>query len=105
SDGRGVGNNYTDSAPWLTGAALPENARPRAIQDHEIGCATYPGCRSAGKMEKCKCAAACAAGDGDFTVPLTPLDRDLLKRCLNHEPGSWNDFVDRFLGLIYHVIN
>jgi len=38
-------------------------------------------------------------------VPLTPLDRDLLKRCLSHEPGSWNDFVDRYLGLIYHVIN
>src|SRR5207247_1950069 len=28
-----------------------------------------------------------------------------LNRCLNHEPGSWNEFVDRFLGLIYHVIN
>jgi RNA polymerase sigma-70 factor (ECF subfamily) len=24
---------------------------------------------------------------------------------LNKEPGSWNDFVDRFLGLIYHVIH
>jgi RNA polymerase sigma-70 factor (ECF subfamily) len=33
------------------------------------------------------------------------VDRDLLKRCLNHDPGSWNVFVDRFLGLIYHVIN
>jgi RNA polymerase sigma-70 factor (ECF subfamily) len=38
-------------------------------------------------------------------VPLTALDRDLLKRCLQHEPGSWNEFVDRYLGLIYHVIN
>jgi RNA polymerase sigma-70 factor (ECF subfamily) len=27
-----------------------------------------------------------------------------LQRCLHHEPGAWNDFVDRFLGLIYHVI-
>src|SRR5437870_13143392 len=42
---------------------------------------------------------------GILTVPLTPLDRDLLKRCLQHEPASWNDFVDRYLGLIYHVIN
>jgi RNA polymerase sigma-70 factor (ECF subfamily) len=33
------------------------------------------------------------------------VDRELLKRCLNHEPGSWNEFVDRFLGLIYHTIN
>jgi RNA polymerase sigma-70 factor, ECF subfamily len=38
-------------------------------------------------------------------VALTSLDRDLLKRCLNREPGAWNDFVDRFLGLIYHVIH
>jgi RNA polymerase sigma-70 factor, ECF subfamily len=36
--------------------------------------------------------------------PFTAEDRDLLKRCLNREPGSWNDFVDRFLGLIYHTI-
>jgi RNA polymerase sigma-70 factor, ECF subfamily len=38
-------------------------------------------------------------------VALTALDRDLLKRCLAHEPGAWNDFVDRFLGLFYHVIH
>ncbi|HXD84854.1 MAG TPA: sigma-70 family RNA polymerase sigma factor [Urbifossiella sp.] len=37
--------------------------------------------------------------------PFTSVDRDLLKRCLNKEPGSWNDFVDRFLSLIYHVIS
>ena len=36
--------------------------------------------------------------------PFTSVDRDLLRRCLNKEPGSWNDFVDRFLSLIYHVI-
>jgi RNA polymerase sigma-70 factor (ECF subfamily) len=33
------------------------------------------------------------------------LDRDLLRRCLLRHPGAWNDFVDRFLGLIYHVIH
>jgi RNA polymerase sigma-70 factor (ECF subfamily) len=38
-------------------------------------------------------------------VALTTLDRKILERCLNHEPGAWNDFVDRFLGLIYHVIH
>lgn len=37
-------------------------------------------------------------------MALTARDREILKRCLNHEPGAWNDFVDRFLGLIYHVI-
>src|SRR5690242_7668931 len=41
----------------------------------------------------------------DAHVALTNLDRDLLKRCLAHQPGAWNDFVDRFLGLIYHVVH
>lgn len=36
--------------------------------------------------------------------PFTELDRDLLERCLSQAPGSWNEFVDRFLSLIYHVI-
>lgn len=38
-------------------------------------------------------------------MALTPLDKQLLQRCLNRESGAWNDFVDRFLGLIYHVIH
>ena len=37
-------------------------------------------------------------------MALTAVDRELLRRCLHHEPGAWNDFVDRFLGLVYHVI-
>ena len=37
-------------------------------------------------------------------TPFTAVDRDLLKRCLHREPGSWNDFVDRFLSIIYHTI-
>lgn len=38
-------------------------------------------------------------------MALTPVDRDLLSRCLKKQPGAWNDFVDRFLSLIYHVIH
>lgn len=38
-------------------------------------------------------------------MALTATDRTLIQRCLNHEPGAWNDFVDRFLGLIYHVVH
>ncbi len=38
-------------------------------------------------------------------MPLTSADKGLLQRCTNHESGAWNDFVDRFLGLIYHVIH
>ena len=43
--------------------------------------------------------------NGDWDVALTAVDRNLVQRCLNHESGAWNDFVDRFLGLIYHVIH
>jgi RNA polymerase sigma-70 factor (ECF subfamily) len=42
---------------------------------------------------------------GDSRVALTASDRALIQRCLNHEPGAWNDFVDRYLGLIYHVVH
>lgn len=38
-------------------------------------------------------------------VALTAIDRALLQRCLNHQPGAWNDFVDRYLGLFYHVVH
>jgi RNA polymerase sigma-70 factor, ECF subfamily len=38
-------------------------------------------------------------------MALTSVDRALLQRCMQHDPGAWNDFVDRFLGLIYHVIH
>jgi RNA polymerase sigma-70 factor (ECF subfamily) len=38
-------------------------------------------------------------------VPLSDIDRQLLDRCLRHEHGAWNDFVDRYMGLIYHVIH
>ena len=37
-------------------------------------------------------------------MALTGQDRNLLRQCLGHEPGAWNDFIDRYLGLIYHVI-
>src|SRR5947209_12626028 len=40
-----------------------------------------------------------------WAVALTAVDRSLLQRCLNHASGAWNDFVDRFLGLIYHVVH
>jgi RNA polymerase sigma-70 factor (ECF subfamily) len=29
----------------------------------------------------------------------------LLQRCLDREPGAWNDFVDEYIHLIYHVIH
>jgi RNA polymerase sigma-70 factor (ECF subfamily) len=38
-------------------------------------------------------------------VALTTVDRALLQRCLTRQAGAWNDFVDRFLGLIYHTVH
>jgi RNA polymerase sigma-70 factor (ECF subfamily) len=38
-------------------------------------------------------------------MPLTELDKELIRRCLTHQSGAWNDFVDRYVGLIYHVIH
>ena len=38
-------------------------------------------------------------------MALTNLDRELVRRCLAHTPGAWNDFVDRFAGMIYHTVH
>jgi RNA polymerase sigma-70 factor (ECF subfamily) len=38
-------------------------------------------------------------------VALSELDRDLLEYCLKGEPLGWQKFVDRFMGLVVHVIN
>jgi RNA polymerase sigma-70 factor (ECF subfamily) len=40
---------------------------------------------------------------GDI-VSLPENDRGLLNRCLEHEPGAWKEFVDRYAGLFSHVI-
>jgi RNA polymerase sigma-70 factor, ECF subfamily len=42
---------------------------------------------------------------GGSAVPLRDIDSQLIDRCLRKEPGAWNDFVDRYMGLIYHVIH
>jgi RNA polymerase sigma-70 factor (ECF subfamily) len=38
-------------------------------------------------------------------VSLTAFDRDLLQALLAKQPAAWNDFVDRFLSLVYHAIH
>lgn len=38
-------------------------------------------------------------------VALSEIDRNLLQRCLAGKPRAWKDFVDRFMGLVIHVIN
>ena len=36
---------------------------------------------------------------------LSEIDRGLLKRCLAGEDDAWRNFVDRFLGLVLHVVD
>lgn len=36
---------------------------------------------------------------------LSEIDRNLLQRCLDRKPRAWEDFVDRFMGLVLHVVN
>ncbi len=38
-------------------------------------------------------------------MALSEIDRNLLQRCLARKPRAWEDFVDRFLGLVVHVVN
>lgn len=38
-------------------------------------------------------------------MALSEIDRNLLERCLANQPRSWEDFVDRFMGLVIHVVN
>jgi RNA polymerase sigma-70 factor, ECF subfamily len=38
-------------------------------------------------------------------VVLSVIDRTLLNRCIEGAPGAWEDFVDRFIALISHVVS
>jgi RNA polymerase sigma-70 factor (ECF subfamily) len=38
-------------------------------------------------------------------VALSEFDRGLLERCLARRPKAWDEFVDRFMGLVVHVTN
>jgi RNA polymerase sigma-70 factor, ECF subfamily len=38
-------------------------------------------------------------------VALSDIDRNLLTRCLANKPNAWRDFVDRYMGLVVHVVN
>ncbi|MGO8691130.1 MAG: RNA polymerase sigma factor [Thermoguttaceae bacterium] len=43
--------------------------------------------------------------EGNYRVGLSEIDRNLLERCLQKKPRAWDDFVDRFVGLVIHVVN
>ena len=42
---------------------------------------------------------------GEDTVALSEIDRLLLERCLERKPKAWEDFVDRFMGLVVYTVN
>jgi RNA polymerase sigma-70 factor (ECF subfamily) len=46
-----------------------------------------------------------AAYQWERPVALSEVDRQLLRECLDHASQSWEAFVDRFLGLVVHVVN
>ncbi|MFH1265421.1 MAG: sigma-70 family RNA polymerase sigma factor [Planctomycetota bacterium] len=37
-------------------------------------------------------------------MALSEIDRHLLERCLERKTRAWEDFVDRFMGLVIHVV-
>lgn len=37
-------------------------------------------------------------------MALSEIDRNLLERCLQKKPQAWENFTDRFLGLVSHVV-
>lgn len=41
----------------------------------------------------------------EIAVSLSDVDRRLLDQCLKRSPRAWENFVDRFLGLVVHVAN
>lgn len=47
---------------------------------------------------------ALGACQRDNLVALSEIDRNLLDRCLQRKPRAWEDFVDRFMGLVVHVV-
>ena len=40
-----------------------------------------------------------------MALSVNELDMELLARCVDEGPRGWEDFVDRFMGLVVHVID
>ena len=38
-------------------------------------------------------------------MTLSDLDKSLLSRCIDRQSRAWEDLIDRYLGLVFHVIN
>lgn len=51
------------------------------------------------------CQSVCTSESRLAGVALSEINRNLLDDCLARRPRSWEGFVDRFVGLVIHVIN
>ena len=38
-------------------------------------------------------------------MTLNMMDQDLLRNCVNQSPRSWEDFVDRYISMVSHVVD
>lgn len=70
-------------------------------------CDSRPGNEARfGRHEPSNCRAyLCRTFSEYYRVSLSEIDRQILERCLAGSPRGWKDFVDRFLGLVIHVVN
>jgi RNA polymerase sigma-70 factor, ECF subfamily len=60
-------------------------------------------CERHGGYLRLRCS-TCPFSHGKHPVVLLNADRDLLDRCLQKSPDAWEAFVDRFAGLVAHVV-
>lgn len=93
----------TTRAAQITVALL----RPRPLSRIEVD-GLYEG---GGLGERVECGAPLAGKPlgldlltGD-RMALSDIDRNLLDRCLARKSRAWEDFVDRYTGLVIHVVN
>ncbi len=83
--------------------ALHFGPLPCRINTSVGGCVS--GRRPTFRRGQLGCQQGAAYDEGTDSVALSEIDRNLLQRCLDAKPRAWEDFVDRFMGLIVHVIN
>jgi RNA polymerase sigma-70 factor, ECF subfamily len=58
-----------------------------------------------GSLSSTRSGTTVAADESLGVMALSDIDRSLLQRCLARKPRAWEDFVDRFMGLVVHVVN
>ena len=86
-----VGSNIE---PVAVVAVVTRVTRPTNVRLASLGDSIYNRYRY-GMSAQC---------EGIRSVALSEIDRNLLERCLQRKSRAWEDFVDRFMGLVIHVV-